>query len=109
LARHGFPKDKEVTFGRLQTYLGLGPGFEVIYGQTDSAKNFAIETLAGVRYMCTPKLAVFVEYKFSYQFSVEIEQKPVFGPAERGVVSFNVPHHRFVVGISYHFKNLYGN
>jgi opacity protein-like surface antigen len=109
LLRHGLLKDKEVTFGRLQPYLGLGPGFEVIYGETDSAKNFAIETLAGLRYMCTPHLAVFVEYKFSYQFRVEIEQKRMFDPAEQGVVTFDVPHHRLILGVSYHFKNLYGN
>ncbi len=109
LARYGFFKDKEVTFGRLQPYVGIGPGFEVIYGRTDSAKNFAIELQAGVRYMCTQNLAVFCEYKFSYQFDVEYEQVLIAKNAPEGTVRFDVPHHRLIIGVSYHFKNLYGN
>ena len=109
LARHGFLKDKEVTFGRLQPYVGIGPGFEVIYARTDSAKNFAIELLGGVRYMFTPKLAVFCEYKFSYQFGVELQQVRVGKQPPEGTLMFDVPHHRLVLGVSYHFKNLYGN
>lgn len=109
LARHGFLKDKEVTFGRLQPYVGIGPGFEIIYGRFDSAKNFAIETMAGVRYMCTPKIAIFCEYKFSYQFAVEYEDVIPAKYGYGGTMTFDVPHHRFVIGVSYHFKNLYGN
>jgi opacity protein-like surface antigen len=109
LARYGFLKDKEVTFGRLQPYVGIGPGFEVIYGRNDSAKNFAIETMAGVRYLLTPKVAVFCEYKFSYQFAVEYQNVLANKYGYDGTLSFDVPHHRFVIGISYHFKNLYGN
>lgn len=114
LARHGFFKDKEIPFGRLQPYVGIGPGFELIYGKVDSAKNFAIETQAGVRYMCTQNIALFIEYKFSYQFAVEyqnflIAKQSTLTPPGGGTMTFDVPHHRFVVGVSYHFKNLYGN
>lgn len=109
LARYGFLKDKEVNFGRLQPYVGIGPGFEVIYARTDSAKNIAIEVLAGVRYMCTPNLSIFGEYKFSYQFGVEYEQAMIGKQRPEGTLTFDVPHHRFVLGVSYHFKNLYGN
>jgi len=109
LFRHGFLKDKEVTFGRLQPYLGMGTGFEVLYGLRDSGKNLAVETQAGIRYMCTPKVAVFLEYKFSYQFAVEFSQFLVRGHGPAGTASFDVPHHRFAVGVSYHFKNLFGN
>ena len=111
VARYGFLKDKEVTFGRLQPYVGIGPGFEIIYGRYDSAKNFAVETMAGIRYMCTPKLAIFCEYKFSYQFAVEYQDVPVAKNSRggSGTLTFDVPHHRFVIGVSYHFKNLYGN
>ena len=109
VARYGFFKDKEVTFGRLQPYVGIGPGLEIIYARFDSAKNFAIETMTGVRYLFTPNVALFCEYKFSYQFAVEYQN---FIPARYGnggTMTFDVPHHRFVIGVSYHFKNLYGN
>jgi len=109
VARYGFFKDKEVPFGRLQPYVGIGPGFEIMYAKFDSAKNFAFETMGGVRYLFTPKIALFCEYKFSYQFAVEYQD---FVPARYGnggTMTFDVPQHRFVIGVSYHFKNLYGN
>jgi opacity protein-like surface antigen len=109
LARYGFLRDKEVTFGRLQPYIGIGPGFEIIYGRYDSAKNFAIESMAGVRYMVTDKFAVYCEYKFSYQFAVEYQNVLANKYGNDGMLTFDVPHHRFVIGVSYHFKNLYGN
>jgi opacity protein-like surface antigen len=109
LARYGFLRDKEVPFGRLQPYLGIGPGFEVIYGVVDSAKNFAIEAQAGFRYMCTQKVSFFFEYKFSYQFKAEYEQFIVPGHLPAGTMTFDVPHHRLILGVSYHFKNLFGN
>lgn len=110
LARQGFLKDKEVTFGRLQPYVGIGPGWEVVYTTHDSAKNLAIEAQAGVRYMFTEKIGLFCEYKFSYQFAVEYQDLPAGKqvPAT-SAWSFDLPHHRFVLGVSYHFKNLYGN
>jgi opacity protein-like surface antigen len=109
LARYGLLKDKEVTFGRLQPYVGIGPTYEIIYGRVDSAKNFGIGTMAGVRYLVTPKIGVFCEYKFSYQFAVEYQQVLASKYGYGGTMTFDVPHHRFVIGVSYHFKNLYGN
>jgi opacity protein-like surface antigen len=117
MARYGFLKDKEVTFGRLQPYVGIGPGWEVVYARVDSAKNFAIEAQAGIRYMCTPNVAIFFEYKFSYQFQVEYQNFNINkqSPESQGrlatiqTLSFDLPHHNFVIGVSYHFKNLYGN
>ncbi|MFZ5447631.1 MAG: outer membrane protein [Thermodesulfobacteriota bacterium] len=112
LARYGFLQDKEIPFGRLQPYVGIGPGFEVIYGSTDSAKNLAYEGLAGIRYMCTRNVGIFFEYKFSYQSKVEYENIQINKDPKglgQGTAQLDVPHHRFVVGVAYHFKNLYGN
>ena len=114
IARYGLLQDKEVTFGRLQPYLGFGPGLEIISTHKDSSKHLSIETLAGLRYMCTPKIAIFFEYKFGYMVDVEYENAAVVslsggGINDNGQISFNVPHHRFVFGVSYHFKNLWGS
>lgn len=110
LARYGFLKDKEVNFGRLQPYVGIGPGWEVIYATHDSAKNFAFEALAGVKYMFTEKIGLFLEYKFSYQLAAEYQDMPVGkNPLATSTWAIDVPHHRFILGVSYHFKNLYGN
>jgi opacity protein-like surface antigen len=108
LARYGFLKDKEVTFGRLQPYIGIGPGFEVVYGTFDSTKNFAIEALAGVRYMLNDKISLFLEYKYSYQFKIEYQDVHFDNINPNHTFIFDFPHHRFVLGIAYHFKNLYG-
>jgi hypothetical protein len=125
LARYGFLKDKEVTFGRVQPYIGIGPGFNIDYGKLDSTKNFALETLAGVKYMFNKKLGVFFEYKFTYQFAIEYQDVPVqntlptypltynsatkTGLPPTYTFTFDQPHHMFVLGVAYHFKNLYGN
>ena len=115
VARYGFLKDKEVNFGRLQPYVGIGPGWEVVYGTFDSSKNFAIEAMGGIRYMLTDKVSLFVEYKYSYQFNIEYQdvhfnQTTVkIGNSPNSTFIFNFPHHRFILGIAYHFKNLYGN
>lgn len=106
--RYGFLKDKEVTFGRLQPYIGIGPGFEVVYGKFDSQKNFAIEALAGVKYMVTQKVGLFLEYKFSYQFAIEY-QDVITSNGNTYTFTQDLPHHRFVAGVSYHFRNLFGN
>jgi opacity protein-like surface antigen len=109
LARYGFLQDKEVPFGRLQPYIGIGPGFEVIYGKTDSAKNFALETQAGIRYMCTQNIGIFCEYKFSYQFKIEYEGVMIDKQYSIGMMTIDVPHLSFTIGVSYHFKNLFGS
>jgi opacity protein-like surface antigen len=118
LARYGFLKDKEVTFGRLQPYVGIGPGFDIDYGKWDSTKNLAIETLAGIKYMVNQHLGVFLEYKFTYQFAIEYQNNVVYNTLpnyprnalpQTYTFTFDQPHHMFVLGVAYHFKNLYGD
>jgi hypothetical protein len=118
LARYGFLKDKEVTFGRLQPYIGIGPGFEIDYGRFDSTKNLALEALTGIKYMLNQHLGVFFEYKYTYQFAIEYQDVPVYNNLpnypknalpQNYAFTFDQPHHMFVLGVAYHFKNLYGN
>ena len=105
MGRYGFFPDNEVTFGRLQPYVGIGPGFVVIYSENDSAKNFALEVEAGLRYMMLKNVSAFVEYKFSQQWQVELEEQEIFirGSVFRRTATFDVTNHRIAIGVAYHF------
>ncbi|MEW6657596.1 MAG: outer membrane beta-barrel protein [Thermodesulfobacteriota bacterium] len=111
VGRYGFLPDQEVPFGRLQPYVGLGPGLVIIYDEVDAAKNFAIDAMAGVRYMLLKNVSAFVEYKYSHQFDVELESHafvPVaangtLGTLQRGTAHFDYDSHRIVLGAAYHF------
>ncbi|MBM4295011.1 MAG: hypothetical protein FJ126_08945 [Deltaproteobacteria bacterium] len=105
--RYGFFKDQEVPFGRLQPYLGIGPGAVIIYGQNDSAKNLSLEVQAGVRYMALKNVSIFTEYKYSQQWDVELEAQQVFTPGgvplALGRTNFDFDTHKFVLGVAYHW------
>lgn len=106
VGRYGFLPDQEVPFGRLQPYVGVGPGLVVLYAEADSAKNFSLEVEAGLRYMFTKHLGGYLEYKFSKQWDVELEsQQLLFNntgvTASKAVFDFD--RHQVVVGLSYHF------
>jgi opacity protein-like surface antigen len=107
MARYGFLKDKEVPFGRLQPYVGIGPGFVILYSWTDAAKNLSLDAQAGVRYMLLRNLSAFVEYKFSRQWAVELDKQSLFsdglGQGREGVATFDFTNHKFIVGVAYHF------
>jgi opacity protein-like surface antigen len=106
VGRYGFLPDKEVPFGRLQPYLGIGPGFVINYATSDSAKNFGVDTEAGVRYMLLKNVSAFVEYKFNYIWDAEIEDHDFNlpnGTLGRGTAHFDYVTHKVVLGVAYHF------
>jgi len=102
VGRYGFMPDQEVPFGRLQPYVGIGPGLVMLYAEADSAKNFGLEVEAGLRYMFTKHLGGFLEYKFSKQWAVELESQRLNNlPAS--TAEFDFSRHQVVAGVSYHF------
>jgi opacity protein-like surface antigen len=102
VGRYGFLPDQEVPFGRLQPYVGIGPGLVMLYGEADSAKNFGLELEGGLRYMFTKNLGGFLEYKFSKQWAVELESQQLANlPAS--TATFDFVRHQVVAGVSYHF------
>jgi opacity protein-like surface antigen len=106
VGRYGFFPDKEVPFGRLQPYVGIGPCFVVLYEEVDSAKNFGIDVMAGVRYMFTKHIGAFVEYKYNHQWDVEIEAHPFYlpnGTEGRGMAHLDFDCHKVVMGVTYHW------
>jgi opacity protein-like surface antigen len=106
VGRYGFLPDKEVPFGRLQPYVGIGPAFIVLYEDIDSAKNFGIDVMAGVRYMFTKHIGGFVEYKYNHQWNVEIESHAFYlpnGAIGRGLATFDFDCHKVVAGLAYHW------
>jgi opacity protein-like surface antigen len=106
VGRYGFLPDKEVPFGRLQPYVGVGPAFIVLYEEVDSAKNFGIDVMAGLRYMFTKHISAFLEYKYNHQWNVEIEQHPFYlpnGAEGRGTAQFDFDCHKVVMGVAYHW------
>jgi opacity protein-like surface antigen len=106
VGRYGFFPDKEVPFGRLQPYVGIGPAFTVLYEEVDSAKNFGIDVMAGMRYMFTKNISAFVEYKYNHQWAVEIEDHPFYlpnGAVGRGMTTLDFDCHKAVMGVAYHW------
>lgn len=106
VGRYGFFPDDQVPFGRLQPYVGIGPGFVVNYDSVDSAKNFGIDVMAGVRYMMLKNVSAYVEYKFNHVWNAEIEDHAFYlpnGTVARGMATLDYDSHKIVVGVAYHF------
>ena len=106
VGRYGFLTDQEVPFGRLQPYVGLGPAFVVNYEDVDSAKNFGVDVMVGLRYMMLKNVSAFVEYKFNYLWNIEIEEHAFYlpnGTVGRGTATLNYDSHKIVLGVAYHF------
>jgi len=106
VGRYGFFPNNEVPFGRLQPYVGIGPAVVCLYEEVDSAKNFALDIMAGVRYMVTKHFSAFVEYKYNRQWDVEIESHPFYlpnGTVGRGATHFDFSCHKVVLGLGYHW------
>ena len=118
VGRYGFfpDPDKDIPFGRLQPYIGIGPGVGVLYFQNDSAKNFGLDGEVGLRYMITKNIGAFVEWDYIKQWDVQLGVQHVtsnwmryisagepFGSGEGKTVHFDFDNQKIVCGVEYHF------
>jgi opacity protein-like surface antigen len=113
VGRYGFLKDEEVPFGRLQPYIGIGPGVAVLYFQNDSCKNFSMDSEVGVRYYITKNIAALIEFKYIKQWDVELGVQHLTSNGQRFIsdpnkgegknVHFDFDNQKIVCGLEYHF------
>ncbi len=112
VGRYGFLPDKEVPFGRLQPYIGIGPAVGVLYFQNDSAKNFGMDGEAGLRYMFTKNIGTFVEFDYLKQWDAQLGVQHIISNGVRYTsgyegagknVHFDFDNQRIVCGLEYHF------
>jgi opacity protein-like surface antigen len=114
VGRYGFLPDKDVPFGRLQPYIGIGPDVGCLFFQNDSAKNFGMDGEAGVRYMITKNIGAFMEFKYIKQWDVELGVQHLTSNGQRFIsasppgtpgktVHFDFDNQKIVCGLEYHF------
>jgi hypothetical protein len=73
MGRYGFLPDSDVPFGRLQPYLGIGPGaflsvidiFPNVAGRSDS-QALCLNVETGIRYLIVRSLSVNLSLKYRY-------------------------------------------
>ncbi|MBM4273970.1 MAG: hypothetical protein FJ134_05860 [Deltaproteobacteria bacterium] len=105
IGKYGFFPDSEVPFGRLQPYVGVGPGIvfsglNLDGGGSKSSVDIALVTEAGLRYMALKNVSLDVAFRYrytspSYNFAGIIET-----PSK---ISFDAHQFSTLVRASYHF------
>jgi opacity protein-like surface antigen len=106
LGRYGFLPDSEVTFGRLQPYVGVGPGGQAMWGPINTKSlRPSLEVEGGVRYMLLKNLSTFVEYKYSRVFGETLGWKVVTPNFvyTRAIQNADLNLHKVVLGVALHF------
>lgn len=107
MARYGFLKDEEFPGGRLQPYVGLGPGLFLsnangtigFHDVDDTSKDIGLDVRAGLGIRIDSHWGAFAEYRFTHvspTWSVD-----VFGGKADASTTFNT--HHGVLGVSYRF------
>jgi opacity protein-like surface antigen len=112
MGRYGFLPDKEVPFGRLQPYLGIGP--TIVFTKTDlnigpdyqsSEGDFGFMVETGLRYMLWKNVSINAECKYRYlQAHVDADSRvfgmpyPLYAPMATTYNLFSL-----TFGVAYHF------
>jgi opacity protein-like surface antigen len=106
LGRYGFLPDNEVPFGRLQPYVGVGPGGQAMWGPINTkGLRPSLEVEGGVRYILLKNLSTFVEYKYSRVFGETLGWKVVTPNFvyTRAIQKADLNLHKVVLGVALHF------
>ena len=107
MARYSFLKDDEVPEGRLQPYVGIGPGLFIsnlngtigAMSGDGTSRDIGLDMRAGLAYRFDINWAGFAEYRFtrvSPSWNVDI-----FNGTTDASTTFNT--HHIVLGVSYRF------
>jgi hypothetical protein len=103
IGKYGFLPDSEVPFGRLQPYLGVGPGImfstQNDFGSSSNSVDIALVVESGIRYMALKNVSLDAAFRYrfcepSYDFGL------VGGKTDVGLTA-----HQFsaLFRVSYHF------
>jgi opacity protein-like surface antigen len=107
MARYGFLKDQDFPIGRLQPYVGLGPGFFIsnlsgsigFQEADDTSTNIGLDARVGSAFLIDSNWAAFMEYRFTHVSpSWDVN---VFGGKTSADTTFNT--HHVILGLSYRF------
>jgi len=96
IAHYGFMPDSEVPTGRINPYLGIGPGIMFSGFQGNTAVNVALVVEPGIRWMCMKNVSVDTGFRWRYSQpswsdqNVTIKVKPLSQMA-------------FLIRANYHF------
>jgi opacity protein-like surface antigen len=107
MARYGLLKDEEFPGGRLQPYVGLGPGFFISYANgavgfqkvDETSRDVGLDARVGLAFRIDSNWSAFTEYRFTHvspSWNVE-----VFGGKTDASTTFNT--HHILLGVSYRF------
>jgi opacity protein-like surface antigen len=108
-------KSRDFPKGRIQPYVGIGPGFFYSYSEADFQPDLSdtvsgisldigLDARAGIAWQFQKHLALFGEYRYT-NFTVDLETtSPLYGFAgSKDAIKTRVTTNHFLIGISYRF------
>jgi len=105
IGKYGFFPDSEVPFGRLQPYVGVGPGIvfsgiNIDPGGSKSSVDIALVTEAGLRYMALKNVSLDVAFRYRYTSPSYSFTSVADNPDK---ISFTAHQFSALVRAAYHF------
>ncbi len=117
MARYGLLPDREVPFGRLQPYVGIGPALFFTrthlnigrdFKSTEADLGLAVET--GLRYMLRKNISLSASFRYRYvRIHVDVDDQVFNIPFQPPYGGVYIPMHttynlfNILVGAAYHF------